>query len=121
MFIATNRLFVPADRAEEFERHFRDNMRTFLPGVPGLRRSTLLKPTGADQPYVSVNEFESEEDFRAWVGSDSFREAHARNRGIARHVTGNAVECFEPAEDLVLTARESHLPAPRVPPSLHLG
>ncbi|SDH17414.1 heme oxygenase (staphylobilin-producing) [Lentzea fradiae] len=102
MFIATNRLFVPAERAEEFEAHFRDNMRTYLPGVPGLLRSTLLKPTREDQPYVSINEFESEEDFRAWVASDSFREAHQRNRGIARHVTGNAVETFEHAEDLVL-------------------
>ncbi|SFR25043.1 Heme-degrading monooxygenase HmoA [Lentzea waywayandensis] len=102
MFIATNRLFVPAERAEEFEAHFRDNMRTYLPGVPGLLRSTLLKPTKDDQPYVSVNEFETEDDFRAWVKSDSFREAHKRNRGIARHVTGNAVETFQHAEDMVL-------------------
>ena len=102
MFIATNRLFVPAERAAEFEDHFRDNMRTYLPGVPGLLRSTLLKPTKEDQPYVSVNEFESEEHFRAWVASDSFREAHKRNRGIARHVTGNAVETFQHAEDMVL-------------------
>jgi len=77
-------------------------MRTFMPGVPGLLHSTLLKPTKDDQPYVSVNEFESEEHFRAWVASDSFREAHKRNRGIARHVTGNAVETFQHAEDMVL-------------------
>lgn len=102
MFVATNRLYVPAERAEEFERHFRDNMRTFLPGVPGLKRSTLLRPTKENDPYVSVNEFESEEAFRAWVASDSFKAAHARNRGIARHVTGNAVECFDPIEDLTL-------------------
>ncbi|TWP51783.1 antibiotic biosynthesis monooxygenase [Lentzea tibetensis] len=107
MFIATNRLFVPAERAEEFERHFRDNMRTFLPGVPGLLRSTLLRPTRPDQPYVSTNEFESEEDFRAWVASDSFKQAHARNSGIARHVTGNAVECFSPIEDLIVTPDEA--------------
>ncbi|MFD1146899.1 antibiotic biosynthesis monooxygenase family protein [Saccharothrix hoggarensis] len=103
MFIATNRLFVPADRADEFEARFRDNMRAYLPGVPGLRRSTLLRPTRPDQPYVSINEFESEDDFRAWVASDSFKEAHKRNAGIARHVTGNAVETFQPSEDLVLT------------------
>lgn len=104
MFIATNRLFVPADRAAEFEEKFRANMRTYLPGVPGLRRSTLLRPTKDDQPYVSINEFDSEEDFRAWVASASFREAHARNKGIARHVTGNAVETFEHSEDLILVA-----------------
>ncbi|GAA3862164.1 hypothetical protein GCM10022243_30650 [Saccharothrix violaceirubra] len=103
MFVATNRLFVPEDRAEEFEERFRDNMRTYLPGVKGLRRSTLLRPTTPDQPYVSINEFDSEADFRAWVASDSFREAHKRNANVARHVTGNAVETFSPAEDLVLT------------------
>ncbi|KOX23537.1 antibiotic biosynthesis monooxygenase [Saccharothrix sp. NRRL B-16348] len=95
-------MFVPAERAEEFEAHFRSNMRAYLPGVPGLRRSTLLRPTRPDQPYVSVNEFDTEDDFRAWVASDSFKEAHRRNSGIARHVTGNAVETFQPSEDLLL-------------------
>lgn len=102
MFVATNRLFVPEDRAEEFEKHFISNMNTYLPGVEGLRRSTLLRPGGKDQPYVSINEFDSEQQFRTWVDSPSFREAHARNRGIARHVTGNTVETFQPIEDLVL-------------------
>ncbi|MEU4765775.1 antibiotic biosynthesis monooxygenase [Actinosynnema sp. NPDC023794] len=103
MFIATNRLFVPAERAEEFEARFRSNMREHLPGVPGLRRSTLLRPTRPDQPYVSVNEFDTEDDFHAWVASDSFKAAHRRNAGIARHVTGNAVETFQPSEDLLLS------------------
>ncbi|KAA2256144.1 antibiotic biosynthesis monooxygenase [Solihabitans fulvus] len=102
MFVATNRLFVPQDQAEEFERHFVGTMRTFLPGVPGLRRSTLLRPTEPGQPYVSVNEFESEADFLAWMSSASFRQAHAHNPGLAKHVTSNAVETFQPTEDLVL-------------------
>ncbi|MEU5691733.1 antibiotic biosynthesis monooxygenase [Actinosynnema sp. NPDC020468] len=102
MFVATNRLFVPVERAEEFEEHFRGTMRAFLPGVPGLRRSRLLRPTRPDQPYVSINEFDTEEDFTAWLKSDSFREAHKLHVGMARHVTGNAVETFRPSEDLVL-------------------
>ncbi|MFE9607194.1 antibiotic biosynthesis monooxygenase family protein [Streptomyces sp. NPDC006012] len=102
MFVATNRLFVSPDRSEEFEAHFRNNMNSYLAGVKGLRRSTLLRPVSAEHPYVSINEFDSEDDFRAWVASDSFKQAHARNRGIARNVTGNAVETFQVAEDLVL-------------------
>lgn len=102
MFYATNRLFVPPERAQEFEDHFIGNMRDYLPSVEGLRRSTLLRPSSPDQPYVSVNEFDTEQHFRTWVNSDSFREAHTRNAGIARHVTGNTVETFQPAEDLVL-------------------
>lgn len=105
MFVATNRLFVPADQVAEFERHFTANMREYLPGVPGLRRSTLLRPTAPDQPYVSVNEFDTEADFRAWVASPGFREAHGRIAGASRHVSGNAVETFEPTLDLVLAGQ----------------
>ncbi|MGW1679158.1 antibiotic biosynthesis monooxygenase family protein [Saccharopolyspora sp. NPDC002376] len=102
MFYATNRLYVPPEKASEFEEHFIDNMRNYLPGVEGLRRSTLLRPDHPDHPYVSINEFDTEEQFRTWVSSDSFKQAHARNKGIARHVSSNAVETFEPLEDLVL-------------------
>lgn len=102
MFIATNRLFVLKECSEEFESHFRGNMQAYLPGVPGLLRSTLLRPTQDGTPYVSVNEFEAEEDFVAWLRSRSFREAHERNRDIARNVTGNATETFFSAEDLLL-------------------
>lgn len=102
MFYATNRLFVPPESAKDFEEHFIGNMRNYLPGVDGLRRSTLLKPDSPEHPYVSINEFDTEEQFRTWVASDSFKEAHARNKGIARHVSGNTVETFEPLEDMVL-------------------
>lgn len=102
MYVATNRLFVPPERAEEFEAKFTGNMRQYLPGVPGLRRSTLLRPSEEGQPYLSVNEFDREQDFRDWVRSDSFREAHRSNAELSRHVEGNAVETFEPLEDLVL-------------------
>lgn len=102
MYVATNRLFVPAERVEEFERKFTGNMREYLPGVPGLRRSTLLRPNEEGQPYLSINEFDTEQDFRAWVESASFREAHRSAAETSRHVEGNAVETFEPAEDLVL-------------------
>lgn len=102
MFYATNRLYVLPEKAEEFEGHFIGNMRTYLPGVDGLRRSTLLRPDRPEHPYVSINEFDTEEQFRTWISSDSFQQAHARNKGIARHVSSNAVETFEPLEDLVL-------------------
>lgn len=102
MFIATNRMYVVPELSEEFETYFRGNMRTHLPGVPGLLRSTLLKPTRDDQPYVSVNEFESEDAFHAWVASEAFRKAHKGHHTIARLVTGNEPERFTPAEDLVL-------------------
>lgn len=100
MFYATNRLHVPPEHAPDFEEQFTGNMRTYLPGVPGLRRSILLRPATADQPYLSINEFETEADFRAWVDSDSFKQAHRRNSGVVRHITSNRVETFETIEVL---------------------
>ncbi len=102
MFVATNRLFVEPEHHEEFEKLFRGNMNEFLPEVEGLRRSTLLRPETEGQPYVSINEFDTEENFRAWVESSSFRRAHAKAQGVSSHVSGNAVETFQTAEDLVL-------------------
>jgi heme-degrading monooxygenase HmoA len=104
MFIATNRLFVPEVQTDDFERQFTDNMRTFLPGVPGLRRSTLLRPTEpGQQPYVSFNEFDSREAFDDWVHSASFKSAHDRNRLMAQHIRHFSVETFGVTEDLALS------------------
>lgn len=100
MFYATNRLHVPPEKAQDFEEQFTTNMRTYLPGVPGLRSSTLLRPTAADRPYLSINEFDTEAHFRAWFDSDSFKQAHARNSGIVRHISSNEVETFESIEVL---------------------
>ncbi|MBK0870165.1 MAG: antibiotic biosynthesis monooxygenase [Saccharopolyspora sp.] len=100
MFYATNRLHVPPDKAQDFEEQFTGNMRKYLPGVPGLRRSTLLRPAAAGEPYLSINEFDTEAHFRAWVDSDSFKQAHARNSGMVRNITSNQVETFESVEVL---------------------
>lgn len=78
MFIVSNRIEVPAesDAAEQFETVFVESMRTTLAGVPGLHRVTLQRPAVSGLPYVSTMEFDCQEDFRAWVTSDSFRASH---------------------------------------------
>ena len=77
MYVVHNRIEVgPAD-AEAFENAFTTSMRTTLGGVPGLRRSLLMRPARPGQPYVSTMEFDFQDDFKAWMKSDSFRAAHA--------------------------------------------
>jgi heme-degrading monooxygenase HmoA len=81
VFVVHNRIDVPPERADAFARGFAANMKTHLARVPGLRRSVLLRPEAAGQPFVATMEFESARDFEAWRQSDSFRGAHAGTRG----------------------------------------
>lgn len=77
MYIITNRIDVSADQAALFEQAFTTSMRETLSGVPGLHRSTLMRPEAEDLPYISTMEFDSKDDFLAWLRSDSFRAAHS--------------------------------------------
>ena len=77
MYIITNRIDVPAETAEAFEKVFIESMRTTLAGVPGLHKSTLMRPEAEGLPYVSTMEFDSKADFLAWLKSDSFKASHS--------------------------------------------
>lgn len=78
MYIVTNRIDVPAERAEAFEERFIGNMRNNLPKVAGLSRATLDRPVNENTPYKVTMEFEAESDFEAWKSSEAFRASHAR-------------------------------------------
>ncbi len=81
MFVVHNRIDVPPDKADAFARGFAENMKSHLAGVPGLKRSVLLKPGADGQPFVATMEFESERDFEIWRQSESFRGAHGGTSG----------------------------------------
>jgi len=76
MYVVVNRISVAEGKAEEFENGFAASMRDHLPEVPGLMRSTLMKPKSAEDPYMSTMEFTDAESFHAWVKSDSFKASH---------------------------------------------
>ncbi len=98
MYVIQNRIDVPAVAAAEFERGFVANMRKTLPGVPGLRRSALLRPTKDGQPYVATMEFDSPDDFMAWMRSDAFRAAHANAQAPGQHAP--SAESFTVVEEV---------------------
>jgi heme-degrading monooxygenase HmoA len=98
MYVIHNRINVAAPAAA-FESAFVDSMRTTLAGVPGLLRSTLLKPAGPDQPYVSTMEFDSKESFLAWMRSDSFKAAHSDTQAPGMQAP-SAIESFTMIEDV---------------------
>lgn len=78
MYVVTNRIDIPTERAEAFEERFIGNMRNNLPKVTGLARATLDRPVEAGTPYKVTMEFEAEKDFEAWKTSEAFRASHAR-------------------------------------------
>ena len=78
MYIVTNRIDVPAERAAAFEERFIGNMRNNLPKVEGLSRATLDRPAEEGTPYKVTMEFEAESDFEAWKNSEAFRASHTR-------------------------------------------
>jgi heme-degrading monooxygenase HmoA len=98
MYVVQNRIEVPGDGAAEFERAFVANMRNTLAGVTGLRRSALLRPTKPDQPYVATMEFDSADDFMAWMRSDAFKAAHANAKPPGAHAP--SAEAFTVVEEV---------------------
>ncbi|GAA1497024.1 hypothetical protein GCM10009628_20270 [Paeniglutamicibacter kerguelensis] len=78
MYIVTNRIDVPAERAAAFEERFIGNMRNNLSKVAGLSRATLDRPAEEGTPYKVTMEFEAESDFEAWKNSEAFRASHTR-------------------------------------------
>ena len=76
MFVVSNRIDVTED-ATAFEEAFSNAMRSTLAGVPGLHRATLMRPETEGLPYISTMEFDTKDDFLAWLKSDSFRASHS--------------------------------------------
>jgi heme-degrading monooxygenase HmoA len=102
MFVVHNRIDVPAENTDRFEQFFGERMRTTLGGVPGLLRSTLMRPSEPGQPYVATMEFDTRESFMGWMKSDAFRSAHAgtESGGETGGQVPSSVESFTIVEDV---------------------
>lgn len=76
MYVVANRVPVAEGWAEAFEARFRRRAAE-VEHQPGFVRMEVLRPAGPDIPYVVLTVWEDEQAFRAWVGSEDFRRAHA--------------------------------------------
>ncbi len=97
MYVVVNRITVAQGKADEFEATFGASMRDHLPDVPGLRRSTLMRPKNPDDPFMSLMEFEDSSSFHAWVKSESFRVAHDVAVDLT---TSSTIEIYELVENV---------------------
>ncbi len=79
MYIAMNQFRVQPDKSADFEKAWRERD-SYLAEVPGFRQFHLLRGPLTEeghQLYSSHVTWDDEASFRAWVGSEAFRKAHA--------------------------------------------
>ena len=82
MYIAMNNFRVNPERADDFERAWRERD-SFLAGFDGFVEFQLLRgPVDDDgvQLYASHTVWRDEAAFRAWVDSEEFKKAHAQGK-----------------------------------------
>ena len=100
MYVVMNRIDVDRKRAEMFEQHFAGSMDGTLSAVPGLIRSTLLRPVRDEDPYVAQMVFDTKESFVGWLNSDSFKAAHGHGPSGGDE-GGPNVEVYEVVNEVV--------------------
>lgn len=83
MITTANRIFVNPEYAEQFETNFR-NRAGLVDRMPGFIANQLLRPVNADDPYIVLTWWESRAQFEAWVGSDEFKQGHARSGSLPK-------------------------------------
>ncbi len=93
-YIVNNRIYVNSGFEEEFETRFRARVGQ-IDKQPGFVAMRVLRPMGNQAPYVVETEWESQEAFRAWVGSEDFKLAHANPLPKEATREGGGLEQFE--------------------------
>lgn len=86
MYVVMNKLTVASANAGRIEEGFSRSAER-MRGVPGCVSFTFLKEDGieGDPVYISMTQWESEDAFRAWTQSESFRNAHANAGQTGAH------------------------------------
>ena len=89
MYVAMNHFRVVPERAEDFEKVWRER-ETFLNEVPGFESFHLLRGPQEEgaQLYASHTIWKDEASFRAWTESEAFRKAHAQGGKSSGTVMG---------------------------------
>jgi heme-degrading monooxygenase HmoA len=100
MFVVMNRVPVAPGWEHAFEERFRERAGQ-VERNPGFVRMEVLKPETPDTPYLVSTVWESQEAFRAWVGSEDFKAAHSNPLPREAYRGEGKMEKF----DVVITAR----------------
>lgn len=77
MIVVMNRIPVNAAYQEAFEERFADRA-ALVDGMDGFVSFRLLRPVKAEDPYVVMTFWETQDHFLAWTHSDAFKQGHAQ-------------------------------------------
>ena len=78
--VKINAIEVPAERSVDFEQRFAERART-VETMPGFEGFELLRPVAGDTRYFVYTRWTDDQSFQRWVGSDEFRQGHAKGDG----------------------------------------
>jgi len=76
MWVVSNRVYVAADWAEQFEQRFAKRAGQ-IDKQPGFVAMQVMRPAKEGAPYVVQTHWQDKQAFDNWVGSDDFRQSHA--------------------------------------------
>lgn len=80
--VKINALTVPPDMRETLERRFASRAGA-VEGSDGFEWFELLRPVEGTDLYLVYTRWRSEDDFQAWMQSQSFQSGHAQASGRA--------------------------------------
>ena len=78
--VKINAIEVPAERSSDFEQRFAERAKT-VESMAGFEGFELLRPVAGDTRYFVYTRWADDESFQKWVGSDEFRQGHAKGDG----------------------------------------
>ena len=100
MIVVMNRIPVKPEFAQKVEDAFARSAPE-LRGLKGFQGFRLLRPTRDDEPYVVFVTWDAEDDYRAYMDSDLFRESHSNMADLANAFNGPpALETYEVAQEV---------------------
>ena len=109
MFVSTNRIRISKDHSDELEERFKP--RGGVEQNPGFVDFELwkLNKDADHEEYLVVTHWESEDAFKAWTQSDSFRQAHSGPplEGLMGHGEFNGYDVLFSTRDVETTAERS--------------
>ncbi len=111
MITVANRIPVHPDQAQAFEERFAERL-GLVDQMEGFVAYRLLRPTKAEDPYVVLTFWESEELFRAWTQSDNFRQQHTQDRKLSSDAFTGPVK-LEVHEIVQQSGAELKVPEPK--------
>jgi heme oxygenase (mycobilin-producing) len=76
-YVVVSHLTIEPDGAEALERAFQDRLGE-VDGAPGFQRLEVWRDTASPSGFAMVSWWDSEDDFRSYMGSDAHRRSHAR-------------------------------------------